>query len=44
MEILNAMAEGRLRLPTELPSKRLYEVYKMSVADGVEGLEVIDDE
>ena len=41
MDILKAMADGRLSLPSEAQSRRLYEVYQMAIIDGIEGLNVI---
>jgi hypothetical protein len=41
MEILNSMTEGRLSLPSEAQSRRLYEVYQMAIIDGIEGLNVV---
>jgi hypothetical protein len=41
MEILHSMTEGRIRLPSEAQSRRLYEVYQMAILDGVEGLKIV---
>jgi hypothetical protein len=38
MDILEKMADGRLSMPSEAQSRRLYEVYQMAIMDGVEGL------
>jgi hypothetical protein len=35
------MTEGRIRLPSEAQSRRLYEVYQMAILDGVEGLKIV---
>jgi hypothetical protein len=41
MEILDKIAHGRLALPSEAQSRRLYEVYQMAIMDGIEGLKTV---
>lgn len=41
MEILDKIADGRLALPSEAQSSRLYEVYQMAIMDGIEGLKSV---
>jgi hypothetical protein len=41
MEILDKIADGRLALPSEAQSRRLYEVYQMAIMDGIEGLKTV---